>query len=173
MLQSIIIFFGFLSYCLCDSQSSEPVSSLFRLTEEARATMCPFLGFEGMRCFDNDHVKRTNRQLDSSFMKLPRGVGMSVDQSTGEIKALPVHLTYPEEGSHIWTDGFTGDMYDMINEAKLRPASKIAATYEANRTHIFQNASQLHTVWQQRFVDGKVRGGELARRPNMLEYSNG
>ncbi|CAF4758577.1 unnamed protein product, partial [Rotaria magnacalcarata] len=38
------------------------------------------------------------------------------------------------------------------------------------RVHIFHNASQLSAAWRQTFADGRVRGGELARPPDMLAY---
>ena len=166
------MFIGILFFYVSFGHISSSTISPFQFTEEARAALCPFVGTEGMRCFDDDRIKRTGRNFDSGVLKLPRGVGMSVDQSTGLIKALAVQLTYTPEGSRVWTDGYTGNMFDILNEVILGPANRVAAAYEANRVHIFQNASQLHAAWRQRFIDGKVRGGELARRPDMLEYSN-
>ncbi|CAF5057719.1 unnamed protein product, partial [Rotaria magnacalcarata] len=60
----------------------------------------------------------------------------------------------------------------MINEAILGPASRVVSAYNAARVQIFQNASQLKAAWQQTFADGNVRGGELARPPDVLAYFN-
>lgn len=172
MLLSIFILLLIVSCFVSQAQDSQSISTHFRFTEEAQAALCPFVGYEGMRCFDSNHIKRSGRQGDSGMMKLPRGVGMSVHQVTGEIKALAVELTYTEEGSRVWSDGYTGLMYDTINEATIGPAARIVEAFDASRILIFQNASQIHAAWRQRFVDGKIRGGKLANRPDMLEYSN-
>ena len=172
MLRPTFVFIGLLSLCVCYAQLSQSATSRFQFTEEARAALCPFVGTEGLRCFDSDSTKRLGRNFNTGLMKLPRGVGMTIDQNTGLIKALAVQLTYYPEGTHAWTDRFTGDMFDILKEAVVGSESRVVAAYDTDRVHIFQNASQLHTVWQRRFVDGKVRGGELARRPDMLEYSN-
>ncbi|CAF5060344.1 unnamed protein product, partial [Rotaria socialis] len=41
-----------------------------------------------------------------------------------------------------------------------------------SRVQNFRNASQLNEPWQRSFADGMVRGGELARPSDILEYSN-
>lgn len=172
MLRLIFILIS-IAYCyLCNAQSTQPTPSPFHLNETARATLCPFVGFEGMQCFDNKHMRRSGRRFDSGIMRLPRGVGMTIDQITGEIKILAARLTYGEEGNRVWTDGYTGNMFDTITEANLGAASGIVATFDASRVRIFRNASEIENVWRQRFIDGRIRGGELSRRPDMLEYSN-
>ncbi|CAF2121343.1 unnamed protein product [Rotaria magnacalcarata] len=84
--------------------------------------------------------------------------------------ALAVQLTYPPEGTRAWTDGHTGGMFDIFNEAIIGPANRVVAAYDTARVHIFRNASQLNTAWRQTFADNKVRGGELARPPDLMEY---
>ncbi|CAF4889994.1 unnamed protein product, partial [Rotaria magnacalcarata] len=93
-----------------------------------------------------------------------------VDRTTGQLKASAVQLTYPHAGSRTWTDGHTGEVFDLFNEVILGSANRIAAAYHTTRIHIFHNTSQLNAAWRQTFADGKVRGGELARRPEMMEY---
>ncbi|CAF1167767.1 unnamed protein product [Rotaria sordida] len=147
-------------------------TSPFIFTEEARAALCPFVGTEGMKCFDDRPIRNSGRKLDSGHLKLPRGVGMTVDRSTGQIRALAVQLTYPSEGSRMWTDGHTGAMFNVFNEATLGAANRVVAGYDKARVRIFHDASQLDAAWKQTFADGKVRGGELARQPDMLGYFN-
>ncbi|CAF3361612.1 unnamed protein product [Rotaria sp. Silwood2] len=172
MLQQFFAVFGVLSFYVHYTDLYSSATSQFEFTEDARAALCPFVGTEGMTCFDGEPVKRYGRQYDIGSLKLPRGVGISVDRNTGRLMALAVQLTYPPEGSRTWTDGFTGEIFDIFNEAILGSATRVAASYDTSRVHIFQNASQLNAAWQQTFADGKVRGGELACPPDLLEYMN-
>ncbi|CAF4141945.1 unnamed protein product [Rotaria magnacalcarata] len=159
-----------LSFCVQHAFLSPNVTSVFQFSEEARAALCPFVGTTGMRCFDGSPTRTSGRNFQSDFMRLPRGVGISVDRSTGRLIAPAVQLTYSPIGSRTWTDGHTGAIFDLFNEATLGPANRVAAAYDTARIHIFHNASQLNAAWRQTFADGKVRGGELARRPEMFEY---
>ncbi|CAF2073549.1 unnamed protein product [Rotaria magnacalcarata] len=172
MQRPIYMILGVLSFYAQYAYLSSSSAKLFQFTEEARAALCPFVGTEGMRCFDGSPLKRSGRTFDAGYMKLPRSVGISIDRSTGLLKAPAVKLTYSPTGSRVWTDGYTGDMFDMINEAILGPASRVVSAYNAARVQIFQNASQLKAAWQQTFADGNVRGGELARPPDVLAYFN-
>ncbi|CAF3305243.1 unnamed protein product [Rotaria socialis] len=123
-----------------------------------------------MRCFDDRPTRTSGRNFESDFMRLPRGVGISVDRSSGRLMAPAVQLTYPSVGSRTWTDGHTGAIFDLFNEATLRPANRVAAAYDTARVQNFHNASHLNAAWRQTFAGGKVRGGELARRHELFEY---
>ena len=172
MLISIYTFIGVsLIYIQC-VDSSSVTTSPFQFTDQARADLCPFVGTEGMRCFDGHPTKPLGRNLESDYSKLPRAVGMSVHGSSGQIKALAVQLTYPPEGSRTWTDGHTGVMFDIFNEAIIGSANRVAAAYDAASIRIFHEVSQLNTAWRQTLANGTVRGGELARSPDLLEYFN-
>ncbi|CAF2837813.1 unnamed protein product [Rotaria sp. Silwood2] len=151
-------------------QAVNRTTSPFIFTEEARTALCPFVGTEGMRCFDDRPIRNSGRKLDLEYLKLPRGVGMTVDRSTGRITAPAVELTYPSEGSRMWTDGHTGAMFDIFNEARLGAANIVVPAYDKESVRIFHDVSQLDAAWRQTFADGKVRGGELARTPDMLDY---
>ncbi|CAF4290208.1 unnamed protein product [Rotaria socialis] len=172
MHQPIYMVLGVLSFYVQYVYLSSSSAKLFQFTEEARAALCPFVGTEGMKCFDDSPLKRSGRTFDTGYMQLPRSVGISIDRSTGLLKAPAVKLTYLPAGSRVWTDGYTGDMFDMINEAILGPASRVVSAYNAARVQIFQNASQLSAAWQQTFADGNVRGGELACPLDILAYVN-
>ncbi|CAF3448408.1 unnamed protein product [Rotaria socialis] len=112
-----------LSYCKHYVYLSKSEASRFQFTEEARTALCPFVGTEGMRCFDGSPVKSSGRTFASNYLKLPRGVGMRT-------------------------------------------------AYDRSRVQNFRNASQLNKAWQRSFAEGMVRGGELARPPDLLGYSN-
>ncbi|CAF3370495.1 unnamed protein product [Rotaria socialis] len=155
MMQLIFMLVVGLSYCKHYVYLSKSEASRFQFTEEARTALCPFVGTEGMRCFDGSPVKSSGRTFASNYLKLPRGVGMSVDRRSGRLIAPAIKLAYPFEGCHtFWTDPFTGTAYDR------------------SRVQNFRNASQLNKAWQRSFAEGMVRGGELARPPDLLGYSN-
>ncbi|CAM2714508.1 unnamed protein product [Rotaria socialis] len=173
MMQLVFRLFVVLSFYVHCAYLNRSVSSRFQFTDEARAALCPFVGTEGMRCFDGSPMKLSSRKSDSNYLKLPRGVGMTVDRRSGQLRAPAVNLTYPLEGCHTyWTDLSTGAMFDVFNEAKIGPANVVVASYDAASIEVFRNASQLNEAWRRSFADGNVRGGELARPPDLLAYYN-
>ena len=169
MRQFIYAFVGVLSFYVQDVYLSTSNASRFQFTKEARAALCPFVGTEGLRCFDGDPMKNSKERWGPIYLKLPRGVGTTVDRSNGQLKAPAIQLTYASTGTSLWTDGFTGARFDMFNEAILVPADRVAIKYYRGQAYIFQNASQLHAVWQKTVDTGQIGGGELACPFNMLE----
>ncbi|CAF3498988.1 unnamed protein product [Rotaria socialis] len=104
-----------------------------------------------MRYFDGGSLQCSGRNFDSELTRLPRGLGIGVDRTTGQLKASVIQLIYPPT-DHIGIS--------QPNCSRLR-------YYSGSHFH---NASQLNTAWRQTIADGKVCGGELARRPEILEY---
>ncbi|CAM4798065.1 unnamed protein product [Rotaria magnacalcarata] len=171
MQRSVYVIFNILLFCVHYALLSSNGASVFRFTEEARAALCPFVGTEGLRCFDGAPLPRSGRDFDPEFTKLPRGVGISVDRSTGRLMAPAVQLTYVPTGTRTWTDGHSGTIFDLFNEATLSQPDRAVIAYDSARVHVFYNSSQLNAAWRQTFADGIVRGGALARRSEILEYS--
>ena len=172
MHQFIYAFISVVSFYVQDVYLSTSNASRFQFTKEARAALCPFVGTEGLRCFEEGPMKNSRGFFNFNYLKLPRGVGITVDRSNGQLKAPAVELTYRPRGTSVWTDGFTGAMYDTFNEAIIGPASSVAAAYDTGQAYIFQNASELNAAWQETFGNDRIRGGELARPLDMLEYFN-
>ena len=172
MYQFIYAFISVLSFYLQDICLSTSNASRFQFTEEARAALCPFVGTEGLRCFEEGPLKNSRSLFPIPFLKIPRGVGITVDRSNGQLKAPAIQLTYTLTSASLWTDGFTSDRFGTFNEAILVPADMVAIKYNRDQAYIFQNASQLDAVWQDTFDNGRIRGGELARPFDMLEYFN-
>ena len=170
MHQFIYGFISVLSFYVQDVYLSTSNASRFQFTEEARAVLCPFVGTEGLRCFDEGPMNTSRGSSSFDYLKLPRGVGITVDRSNGQIKAPAIQLTYRPNGTNLWTDGFTSYMLVTFNEATLGPANRVAAAYYRAQTYIFQNASELDALWRETFGSGKIRGGELARPLDMLEF---
>ena len=134
----------------------------FSLLKEARAALCPFVGTEGLRCFEEGPLKNSRGFISFDYLKLPRGVGITVDRSNGQLKAPAIQLTYRPKGTSLWTDGFTGGMFDTFNEAILGPANRVAIAYDTGQAYIFQNASELNTAWQETFGNGQIRGWRIS-----------
>ena len=172
MHQFIYAFISVVSIYVQDVYLSTSNISRFQFTEEARAALCPFVGTEGLRCFDEGPLKNSRGFISFDYLKLPHGVGITVDRSNGQLKAPAIQLTYRPKGTSLWTDGFTGAMFDTFNEAILGPANRVATAYDTGQAYIFQNASELNAAWQETFGNGQIRGGELARPLDMLEYFN-
>ena len=172
MHQFIYTFISVVSIYVQDVYLSTSNASRFQFTEEARAALCPFVGTEGLRCFEEGPLKNSRGRFDIPYLKIPRGVGITVDRSNGQLKAPAIQLTYTFTSASLWTDGFTSDRFGTFNEAILVPADMVAIKYNRGQAYIFQNASELDAVWQETFGNGKIRGGELARPLDMLEYFN-
>jgi hypothetical protein len=151
-------------------QTMKRSASPFEFSAEARAALCPFVGTEGMRCLGDQHLVTSGRQASLSSRKLPVGVGISVDRSTGRLLAPAAQLTYTPDSSQTWTDSHSGTVFHLSNEAVLRPPNEETAAYNVHGIRIFHNASQVDAAWRQTFADGSLRGGELARAPDMLDY---
>ena len=172
MYHFIYAFIGVLFFNVQDVYLSTSNVSRFQFSEEARAALCPFVGTEGLRCFDESPMKNSREFLPIPYLKLPRSVGITVDRSNGQLKAPAIQLTYTPPGTRLWTDDFSRGRFDTFNEAILAPADRVAINYTRGQAYIFQNASQLDSVWQETFSNGQIHGGVLARPVNMLEHFN-
>ena len=172
MHQFIYAFISVFSFYVQDVYLSTSNASRFQFTKGARAALCPFVGTEGLRCFDEGPMKNSRGYYYPNYLKLPRSVGITVDRSNGQLKAPAIQLTYTLTGTNLWTDDFTGARFDTFKEAILVPADRVTIKYNRGQAYIFQNASQFDAVWQETFDNGQIRGGELARPFDMLEYFN-
>ena len=59
MHQFIYAFISVLSFHVQDVYLSTSNTSRFQFTEEARAALCPFVGTEGLRCFEEGPLKNS------------------------------------------------------------------------------------------------------------------
>ncbi|CAF1394462.1 unnamed protein product [Rotaria magnacalcarata] len=145
-------------------------TSDFQIPEEAQQELCPFVGTEGMRCFNDKPVRTSGRNMNLGSENLPVGVGITLDRSTGRLLAPAVQLTHSHDGSRVWTDGHSGTMFNLFNEARIGSPNRETAAYDVLGIRVYHNASQLDAAWRKTFAEGSVRGGELARAPDMLDY---
>ena len=101
MYQFIYAFISFLPFYVQDAYLSISNASRFQFTEEARAALCPFVGTEGLRCFDEGPLKNSRGFYYPDYLKLPRGVGITVDRSNGQLKAPAIQLTHTPKGTSL------------------------------------------------------------------------
>ena len=172
MYQFIYPFISVLLFCVQGVYLSTSNVSRFQFTKEARDALCPFVGTEGLRCFDEDHLKNSTEFYYPDYLKLPRSVGITVDRSNGQLKAPAIQLTYTPPGTHLWIDDFSRAMFDTFYETILLPAGSVVIKFNSAQSYIFRNASELDAAWQETFSNGEIRGGVLARPVNMLEHFN-
>ena len=172
MHQFIYVFISVLSFYVQDVYLSASNASRFQFNEEARTALCPFVGNEGLRCFDEDSLRNPRGLFSLDYLKLPHSVEIIVDRSNGQLKAPAIELTYIPTGTSLWTDGFADAIFDMFNEAILTPANRVTTAYDIAQVCIFQNTLELDAVWQETYGNGKISDEELARPLDMLEYFN-
>lgn len=137
----------------------------------ARQALCPIVGYEGLFCPGiNQTVQRIKKSL-STVAKLPRGVGMTIDISTGKLMLPALELTFPTDStSRLWRDkNGTTRSFQIPNEITLTPV-------DANRdnqptTHIYPTAMQFADVWTRSSGSGSWLGGALGHSESVLNVN--
>ena len=97
MQQFIYAFISIVSFYVQGVHLSTSNASRFQFTEEARAALCPFVGTEGLSCFDEDPMKNSKGRWSPIYLKLRRGVGMRAPRGMGWDKLFVpwANATYP------------------------------------------------------------------------------
>ena len=90
------------------------INSLYKGVEDDYKTtpadhLCPFVGYHGSYC-PIDYQARSAEVSTSDSIPLPKGVGLTLDVTNGELK-LPV-LTYTDS-ERKWVDRVTGVSYTI------------------------------------------------------------
>ncbi|CAF1340765.1 unnamed protein product, partial [Didymodactylos carnosus] len=103
-------------------------SSAFDLTA-ARKSLCPVVGFRGTFCPGDPawNISSTNSSDAPKALSLlpqrdlPKGVGMAIDFSTGNVLLPALRLTYPLSPSSdfLWKDPHSGRVFILPNEVNL------------------------------------------------------
>ncbi|CAF3848030.1 unnamed protein product [Rotaria sp. Silwood1] len=109
--------------------------SVFDL-DEARKKLCPVVGFRGTFCPGDPTWNKSNVTIPTSKLSpsdkaislspprdLPKGIGMSVDMSTGNILLPALKLTSPlnPTAESLWKDPHSGRVFILPNEITLEP----------------------------------------------------
>ncbi|CAF5069839.1 unnamed protein product [Rotaria sp. Silwood1] len=133
------------------------ISSAFDLTA-ARKSLCPVVGFRGTFC-PGDPAWNTSSINSSVAFKalsllsqqdLPKGVGMAIDISTGNVLLPALQLTYPLSASSdsLWKDPHSGRDFILPNEVSLE---------SLNNNSLDVNVSSYSTPTE--FIDAWLRLG--------------
>ena len=103
--------------------------SIFELTAESRALLCPFVGPEGLTCSDVRGVSARSQasvnhyglqKPDSNgFIQLSRGVGIAFDLSTGRLTFPAFSWTF--EGGTRWQEHRSKRIFLIPVETELDP----------------------------------------------------
>lgn len=116
-----------------DSQCVPPTNrrrrrSIFDLTPENRALLCPYVGTEGLTCpGDPNTSTRSSTSVNSYYLRedsnglirLPRGVGTAFDISTGRLTFPAFSWTF-EDGTR-WQEHLSSRIFLIPSETILEP----------------------------------------------------
>jgi hypothetical protein len=137
----------------------------------ARQALCPIVGYNGSFCpGSNETVKRIARS-SATIKKLPYGVGMTIDISTGKLMLPVLELTYSITSKpKIWQNGnSTEQSFYIPNEITLTPV-------DVNRdnkptSYIYPTPMQFADVWTRSSGSGSWLGGELGHSKSVLNIN--
>jgi len=98
---------------------------------------------------------------------LPRGVGLTIDVSTGEL-GLPV---WKFEGSQTtWTDPSSKEVFIVPSGASLTTGNVTKENVATIR--VFKTEEELVNVWEKGYHDGNWLGGEFGTSKSVLDLYN-
>ncbi|CAF4831041.1 unnamed protein product [Rotaria sp. Silwood1] len=150
-------------------KSQRQKRSLALNANAARQALCPIVGYNGSFCpGTNKNVKSTARVM-KTITQLHRGVGMTIDISTGKLMLPVLELTYPSK-LKIWKDEKgSGRSFSIPNEISLTPV-------DVNRdnkptSYIYPTPMQLADVWTRASGSGSWLGGELGHTKSVLDIN--
>ena len=137
----------------------------------ARQGLCPIIGYNGsFYPGEKRKRKRTTRAI-SKIMKLPCGVGMTIDISTGKLMLPVLELSYPTDSTlRIWKDeSGTGQSFQIPYEITLSPVN-------INRdnkptSYIYPTPMQFAAVWTRVSGSGSWVGGQLGYTQSVLDVN--
>lgn len=128
--------------------------------------LCPFIGYKGLFCpFPNG---RTGGVTSNGPNRLPSGVGMSMDLSTGQLKFPALNLTY-NSSNKTWTDPYSNRTYLLPTELDIMMPEKSEGVPSVQ---IFHSESEMMAVWTRQLESGTWLGGEYAEIKNVSFIRN-
>ncbi|CAF3649132.1 unnamed protein product [Rotaria sp. Silwood1] len=128
--------------------------------EEAKRVLCPYIGYNGTECLGR---KATERDLVAeNATKLPIGVGMTLDITTGTL-LLPA-LEYTYLGNSYWTDPILNTTYQVPRGVSLPAINQSDNTPIAR---VFLTATELSNEWKYKKLRGSWLGGEFGHSKSL------
>ncbi|CAF3709607.1 unnamed protein product [Rotaria sp. Silwood1] len=131
---------------------------------EARADLCPYVGYSGAICTGLDEKQP---RVASVYQQLPRGVGMTLDITSGALLLPAMEYTYPHTTS--WTDPVTNQTYWVPQEVSL---SSVSTDENQPVARVFLTSLELSNEWKYERLRGKWLGGEFGHSKSMLDIQS-
>ncbi|CAF2891598.1 unnamed protein product [Rotaria sp. Silwood2] len=145
--------------------------SLTSNVNAARQALCPIVGYNGSFCPGvNQNIKPTTRVM-TTITQLHRGVGMTIDISTGKLMLPALKLTYSSKSkSKIWKDeNGSGQSFSIPNEVNLTPVD--VSRDNKPTSFIYPTPLQFADVWTRTSGSGSWLGGELGLTKSILDIN--
>ena len=125
------------------------------------------MGYHGAYCpkkYSKNDLKIASNEVNGQS-SLPRGVGLTIDVTTGELK-LPA-LNYLDSKAETWTDPQTGDIFKIPIGVSLT----VNGTESENKPiiRVFKTEQELTSVWESGYKAGTWLGGEFGQSKGILD----
>ena len=127
--------------------------------------LCPIVGYHGAFCPSG---KKSVSIEELSSTQLPKGVGLTLDVSSGDLK-LPAWSFDFDGSTSTWTDPASQETYLLPNGLSL--TADVSGENIA-QTNVFKSASDLTAVWESGYEAGNWLGGEFGNSKNMIDLYN-
>jgi hypothetical protein len=141
----------------------------FNLTE-ARHALCPMVGYQNAHYCpgvnETTNKKSNIRSTPLPPLLLPRGIGMTIDISTGIITLPALQLTYSDGAENLWTDPYSKQSFIIPNEVLL---TNVSDDENKPAVHIFKTEVDLVDVWTRDADSGYWTGGEFGLTKTILD----
>ena len=121
-------------------------------------------GYHGSFC-PPEHKLEINPPTENQQNHLPKGVGLTLDVSTGDLK-LPAWSFDFSGNTNVWTDPNSGDKFLLPNGLLL--STDVEIENVAN-TNVFKSAAELVSVWESGYETGNWLGGEFGNSKDVVD----
>ena len=135
------------------------------LTANPADQLCPIVGYHGAFCPTSGVTAPQPGNLLTGETPLPKGVGLTIDVSTGELK-LPAWNFDTAGSTTTWTDPSTNEKYLLPKGLSLNAG---VAGENVPQTHVFKSAAELASVWEQGYKAGNWMGGEFGHSKSVMD----
>ena len=149
-----------------DSLPKSIFDILLTMFSDPADILCPFVGYHGAYCPTQYTAVNTFPQGNTP---LPRGVGLTIDVTTGELKLPALDYKYDHPTS-AWTDPQTKITFD-VPEGMYLSTGDITGENVA-KIRVFKSEKELVSVWETGYKQGNWLGGEFGQSKSILDLYN-
>ncbi|CAF3790676.1 unnamed protein product [Rotaria sp. Silwood1] len=133
--------------------------------EEAKNVLCPYIGYEGKECLGSKI--RGRGLIAENATRLPIGIGMTLDITTGTL-LLPA-LEYTYLGNNYWTDPISNIVYQAPRGVTF---PEISQDENNPIARVFLTAAELSNEWKYEKLRGSWLGGEFGHSKSLADIYN-